>query len=586
MRTPLPRCLSTALAILTLAATACAGSVPQSRTADGQGPSGAPTKRTAVLGISSAIPAFSFAFLGTSGGGAQSFDELWRQGLVTTGKTSTAPEPRIAAELPSIDKGTAVVLPDGRLRTTWKIRPEVKWADGLDLTARDYAFGLEVMKDPQNPLAGATLVVNIGPLVESLEVVDDKTFMLNWHRPFYMFDALGFFALQPLPNHVLRTIWDERNMEGFAAHPYWRAEYFQVGPYRPVKFEPQVEIVLEAVPHYFLGKPKLDTIVIKQYADAKVLYAAVLAGAVDLTGDNSLQTEQAMELKQHWERTGEGKVYVGYGTTRGIFPMFNPETQAEPAMLDPRVRQALYMALDRESWAAATLAGNRDTVAYSMLAPDHPLHEFTRDSLRPYPYDQARALRSLEDLGWARGADGTLRNRADGRPFKQEIWVGQDAEGEAAILADMWQQIGLQTSIFIIPNAQQGNRQLRQSYPGVEISARGGGDSILTRAECATLPMPPRYDGANRGHYCNPQMDRLIGEYRASLTRADQGRWIGEIARFHAYDTPMMVLYFNLSQPAVVRGLSALSDDFAGGTQPQGYYGSYMRNAHEWHWTQ
>src|SRR6185436_2727170 len=120
------------------------------------------------------IPAFSFAFLGTSGGGAQSFEEVWRQGLVTTGKTSTAPEARIAAELPSLERGTAALLPDGRLRATWRIRPEVKWADGADLTARDYAFGLEVMKEPQNPLAGATLVVNIAPLIERLEIIDDK----------------------------------------------------------------------------------------------------------------------------------------------------------------------------------------------------------------------------------------------------------------------------------------------------------------------------------------------------------------------------------------------------------------------------
>ncbi len=587
MNKPLARGTLALLAIASIVSASCSSASRQPGQAAREGSAGtaAPQKRTAVIGISAPIPGFSFAFLGTSGGGSQSFDELWRQGLVTTGKTSTAPEPRIAAELPSLDRGTAVVLPDGRLRATWRIRPEVKWADGTDLRARDYAFGMEVMKDPQNPLAGATLVVNIAPMIESLEVIDDKTFVMNWHRPFYLFDAIGFFALQPVPTHVLRTVWDERNMEGFANHSYWREDYFQVGPYRPVKFEPQVEIILEAVPFYFMGKPKIDTLVIKQFADSRVLYAAVLAGAVDLTGDNSLGTEQSIELKELWERTGQGKVYVGYGTSRGIFPMFNPETQSEPAMLDPRVRQALYMAVDRETWTAASLAGSKESVSYSLLPPDHSLFEFTKDSLRPYPYDTQRASRSLEELGWARGADGTLRNRADGRPFKQEIWTTQDSESEASILADMWQHVGMQTGIFIIPNAQQGNRQLRQSYTGVEISARGGGDSILTRAECSTLPVAPRFDGANRGHYCNPEMDRLLGEYRSSITRADQGRWIGEVARFHAFDMPMMQLYFSLSTPAVVKGFSALADDFRGGTQPQGYYGSYMRNAHEWEWT-
>jgi peptide/nickel transport system substrate-binding protein len=373
-------------------------------------------------------------------------------------------------------------------------------------------------------------------------------------------------------------------MDGFAAHPYWRADYFQVGPYRPVKFEPQQEMVLEAVPHYFLGKPKIDTIVLKQYADAGVLYAAVLAGAIDVTADNALGTEHAMELKDLWSRTGEGRVYIGYGTTRAIFPMFNPETQAEPGMLDPRVRQALYTAIDRDTWTSAMLVGNRDMASYSLLPPDHSMYEYTRDSFRMWAYDPQRALRMMDEAGWSRGADGTLRNRADGRPFKQEIWTGGGQEGEASILSDMWQAIGLQTNIFI-PRTAQNDRILGQSFPGIEISARGGGDGPLTRAECATVPVPPRWDGANRGHYCNPEMDRLIGEYRGSLTREDRGRWIGEIARYYAYDLPSMQLYFNITRPTVVKGLTALADDFNGGTAPQGYYGSYFRNAHEWEWT-
>ena len=47
----------------------------------------------------------------------------------------------------------------------------------------------------------------------------------------------------------------------------------------------------------------------------------------------------------------------------------------------------------------------------------------------------------------------------------------------------------------------------------------------------------------------------------------------------------MMQLYFNLSNPTVIRGLNALAEDFTGGIQPGGFYGSYFRNAHLWEWT-
>ncbi len=570
---------------IALVATACAAPPGGgSRAGQQSGQSTQQQKTTAVLAVSAVIPALSWAYTGTSSGGAYSFAELYMQGLVTSGVTSSAPEPRIAAELPSLDKGTAQVLPDGKMRATWRIRPDAKWADGTDLTSKDYSFGFEVLKDPQTPLPGATTIVNIGPLVESLEVVDEKTFVMNWTHPFYQFDALGFLALQPIPTHLLRGLWDEKNYDAILNHAYWRGDYFQVGPYRPTRFEPQVEMVLEAVPTYFLGKPKLDTIIIKQFGDANTLYASVLAKTVDMTADNAIQPEKAIELRQQWERSGEGKVYIGYGTSRGIFPQFKPEYQPEPAMLDPRVRQALFYAVDRESWAGAIMPGLTQNTAYSLLPPDHPVYESTKDSLRNYRNDPQQALRMLTELGWTRGTDGTLTNNADGRAFKVETWTTADNENEAAILRDMWKQIGVDAPITIIPQAQVDNRELRQSYTGVEISARGYGDSILSRAECSTGSAPPRYSGGNRGHYCNPAMDDLIDKYRSSITRADQGKWITEIAKFHAQELPVMQLYFNLSNPTVIRGLNALAQDFTGGIQPGGYYGSYFRNSHLWEW--
>ena len=572
------------VALVALLASAC-GAPPGagSRGAE-QGGQRPLQKTTAVLGVSAVIPALSWAYAGTSSGGAYSFAELYMQGLVTSGVNNSSPEPRIAAELPSLDRGTAQVLPDGKMRATWRIRPDARWADGNDLTSRDYLFGLEVLKDPQTPLPGATTIVNIGPLVDSLEVVDDKTFVMNWTRPFYQFDSLGFLALQPIPTHLLRSIFDEKNYDALLNHAYWRNEYFQVGPYRPTRFEPQVEIVLEAVPSYFLGKPKIDTMIIRQFGDVNTLYAAVLAKTVDVTADNALQPEQAIELRQQWERSGEGKVYIGYGTTRGIFPQFKPEYQGEPAMLDPRVRQALYTAVDRESWTSVILSGLTQNTAHSLLPPDHPLFEATRDSVAAYRFDPQAAVRMLADLGWTRAPDGMLSNSGDGRRLRVETWTTADNENEAAILNDQWRQIGVEAPITIIPQAQVDNRELRQSYTGVEISARGYGDSLLTRAECSTGSAPPRYTGSNRGHYCNPQMDDLIERYRSSITRADQTRWMGEIGRFHAQELPMMPLYFNLSNPTVIRGLSALAADFTGGIQPGGYYGSYFRNSHLWEW--
>src|SRR5947207_8928120 len=125
-----------------LVATACAAQAGDGSRGANQGGAPAIRKTSAVLAVSAVIPALSWAYAGTSSGGAYSFAELYMQGLVTSGVTSSAPEPRIAVELPSLDRGSAQVAADGVLRATWKLRPEVHWADGTDLTGKDYAFGL------------------------------------------------------------------------------------------------------------------------------------------------------------------------------------------------------------------------------------------------------------------------------------------------------------------------------------------------------------------------------------------------------------------------------------------------------------
>lgn len=38
-------------------------------------------------------------------------------------------EARVAARIPSPDDGTLTVLPDGRMRTVWSLRPEARWHD-------------------------------------------------------------------------------------------------------------------------------------------------------------------------------------------------------------------------------------------------------------------------------------------------------------------------------------------------------------------------------------------------------------------------------------------------------------------------
>ena len=87
-----------------LIAAACAPASPRASEAPPQAPAAsAPVdaaRKTITIGIASAFYSFSVADRGLNVGGGGALQELWLQGLVTSGWDTPAPEARVAAELP------------------------------------------------------------------------------------------------------------------------------------------------------------------------------------------------------------------------------------------------------------------------------------------------------------------------------------------------------------------------------------------------------------------------------------------------------------------------------------------------------
>src|SRR6185503_1125666 len=71
--------------------------------------------------------------------GSDGLEELVNTGLAALDGRG-ALVPRAAEAVPSTENGLWTVQPDGRMETTWKIRPNVTWHDGTAFTAEDLVF--------------------------------------------------------------------------------------------------------------------------------------------------------------------------------------------------------------------------------------------------------------------------------------------------------------------------------------------------------------------------------------------------------------------------------------------------------------
>jgi peptide/nickel transport system substrate-binding protein len=419
--------------------------------------------------------------------------------------------------------------------------------------------------------------------MDSVEAPDARTFVINFKSTYYLADSLGLRLFWPYPRHLLQESYDRyaasKNADDFVAQPYFSSGYVNLGPFRVTAFDPGDGVTLEAYDGYFLGRPKLDVIRIRTFGNENALFANLLAGAVDMYMDLALSADNGLQLQDRWTSANEGTVYLATGYIRFLMPQFRSDLQKEPANLDPRVRRALYRALDREALSTALQGGHAELAAYSFLPPEDRNYEGTRDGLRPITYDPERTKALLRDVGWTPAADGVLRSGADGRRLQTSLWATPGSEQEIAAVADYWRRVGLDVEEVSIPPAFTRDNQYRASYPGWETTANYA-DSILGRVKDPSGP-ETRWAGANRAGYDDPRAVQLVDAYYRSMAPQDQVQAVRAISEFVAAELPFLPTMFQADNIGVRRGFKAL-DDVSGGAGAGAPYGSYTRNAYLW----
>src|SRR5439155_24363657 len=107
--------------------------------------------------------------------------------------------PAADVKVPTVQDGDWKVNPDGTMEVTWKIRPDVYWHDGTPLTADDFTFGLEVLRDPALGVAGLGEVLNIS----NLRAVDDKTLAVTWNKVSIQGNTNSTEGIPAIPRHQL-----------------------------------------------------------------------------------------------------------------------------------------------------------------------------------------------------------------------------------------------------------------------------------------------------------------------------------------------------------------------------------------------
>lgn len=470
--------------------------------------------------------------------------------------------PQLAVELPSTSAGTWLVRPDGTMETTYRLRRDVTWHDGHPLTARDFAFALTVHQDPALPINNPS----VARQVTRIDTPDEHTLVIEWAKPYPFANAITEEDLGPLPAHILREPF-ENDKDRFPTLPYWKSELVGTGPFRLERWEPGILLAMRAYEGFYLGKPKIDSLVFRLIPSHSTIVANLLAGSVDGTVLDTIDFNEITLVRTEWEGGGQKPTVVSLPRKfRFLGVQLRPSTTSPAEILDVRVRRGLLHAVDRQAMVE-TLFGGQTPIAETVFPPSDRRWDWIKDVVATHPNDSRRALELLAEVGWRRGADGQIVNRA-GERVGFPIWVTGDPQGEQemAIVADSWRRLGIAAQEFVIPTAQQRDRQMRSSFPAFEVTSNPVTFTNITlRFYSTQCPAEGnRWTGNNRGCYQTPAMDRIIDGLHGAIEEADQRRLYRDFAKQISDDLPGLPLYFKVDS-AIFRsgviGPRAVSND-------------------------
>ncbi len=515
----------------------------------GRGPS--PTRqapKTIAIGMDEDLSSIWDAVTSGGGSGARELANVVNQHLVAI-TSDGSPTPRLLTELPSLERGTWVLQPDGTMETTWKLRPNVRWHDNTPFTADDLVFSYAVNRDPDVANANQEAV----RLISRMDAVDANTVKVTWSEPYPFADRLEHRELFPLPRHLLeRSFIDAK--ESFLLQPYFSDDFVGLGPYKIARWERGSYLDLTAFDDFFLGRARIDTVHVQFITDTNTMLAHLTSRSVQmmLTLGSGPGFDSMMALKRDWESSGYGTVLTDPISYRFIEPQ--KRHIASPSDLaDPHVRQALMYGLQRDELMHVRF-GDQGTLADSWVNPQFRQYQQVQSAITHYTPDMRRAASLLEDAGWKRGSNGNLDK--NGQPFSLTMRDG-DGEQDSLIIASNWKALGINGAYEPRGTALMRDRQDRATFTGVDITSNPMAILSVSR-RLATVGIPTaenRWSGSNRGGYTNPTWDDLDKRAFASLQEGDRVDIERELARIYTTDLPLLPLYFQFDVVPVGGGI-------------------------------
>ena len=401
--------------------------------------------------------------------------------------------------------------------TQWTVTlPEgVTFHDGtpLNAEAQKRAFDEFLMAE------GAVTAGSLGREVESVEVVDEYTYVYNMRQP----NAAWPDSLALPPGWVFSPTAAAAAGDAFGDNPVG------TGPFKFVSWQRDGDLVLERNEDYWQeGLPYLDEITFRPIPDEETRATSLSSGDVDAV--------QSVRLSSFLARVAgipDVRVNMGLGNGSGNI-MFNTTA---PPVDDVRIRQAMAHAIDQQAVI--------EVVAGEAAVATEPRSQFfwsenpyySEEVAEAWPaYDPERAQELYDDYV-------NDPNRSDGKEPGEPVTLTYGCTNvpslieQATALQGFWSEIGFEVEVDPIEQSAHINEALTGDYQAKCFRA-GVDQDPLTSLENAFGD--PEAFITNFTDYTHPTIEEGLQTLRTTSDLAERQAAVEEISLLLAEELPFI----------------------------------------------
>lgn len=430
-----------------------------------------------------------------------------------------------------------IVSPDG-LVYTFSLN-KANWQDGKPFTSADVKFSLLEANSKYNPIFGAA-----GRAIASIDTPASDTVVIKLRYSFgpLLTSLACTHGGAILPRHVFQGT-DIPSNKASTTNP------IGTGAFKMGSWTRGDNVRLVRNPDYWeAGKPYLDEIIGKSVTQPAARAQALLAGSVDFLAYSALPASDYPVIRSNSAfRLSPAPVAPG-------LDLLFLNTR-RPPLGDKRVRQALFVALNREFIVKSAFRG----VGRASASPFGGAGWFSKSDIdygKTYAFDVARANRLLDEAGLKRTADGTR--------FPLRFTHNTD-DAESASLAvavqSMWRAVGVRVTIDSVERSTAAKRVYQDGdFEAFVVAYTSYFDPALGLARAWSSAQMGKPYGNPTG-WSSPQVDQLFDKANGLVSQADRAAVYASVQKTLADELPVISLRDKISFEASTVQLRGLDQE-------------------------